>query len=260
MNKRQSSHSIRWLLAATVGVGLVLPAAWYWGWIILTDPVRPADEDVAFERLAVVPISRAEDKRTATTTFVVPSGPSWERLVRNWGDPGFIIAVAPLRDSTHLYCLKDLGVAVQITVAGKPVHLDDAEYAPYGFSINCKPAGLQFKASPKTTVRLIVELSTGSYPPAEIIVVPYWLGYTSMRGQLSGARRLPHFLGNVQIGHKTGDLGTVANDVGIIYARSGPIVVASFNQNITGIYAETEDRIGMVARTIVDYFDGAGRQ
>ena len=82
-----------------------------------------------------------------------------------------------------------------------------------------------------------------------------------MRGQLSGARRLPHFLPpGVSLGHKTGDLGTVANDVGIIYARSGPIVVASFNQNITGVYAETEDRIGMVARTIVDYFDGAGRQ
>src|SRR5215831_7801317 len=79
-----------------------------------------------------------------------------------------------------------------------------------------------------------------------------------MRGQLSGARRLPHFL-NVGIGHKTGDYPpSVANDVGIIYARSGPIVVASFNQNITGNYAEAEDRIGIIGRLIVDYFDGVG--
>jgi beta-lactamase class A len=79
-----------------------------------------------------------------------------------------------------------------------------------------------------------------------------------MRGQLSGARRLPHFL-NVPVGHKTGDLGTVANDVGIIYSRSGPIVISVFTQNITGPYAETEDRIGTLARLVVDYFDGSGR-
>jgi beta-lactamase class A len=79
-----------------------------------------------------------------------------------------------------------------------------------------------------------------------------------MRGQLSGARRLPHYV-NVPVAHKTGDLGTVANDVGIIFARSGPIVIAVFTQNITGNYAETEDRIGMVARMVVDYFDGIGR-
>ena len=80
-----------------------------------------------------------------------------------------------------------------------------------------------------------------------------------MRGQLSGARRLPHFI-NVGVGHKTGDYPpSVANDVGIIYTRSGPVVVASFNQNITGNYAEAEDRIGVIGRLIVDYFDGAGR-
>jgi beta-lactamase class A len=77
-----------------------------------------------------------------------------------------------------------------------------------------------------------------------------------MRGQLSGARRIPHFL-NVGVGHKTGDFPpAVANDVGIIYARSGPIVIAFFVQNNTGPYAETEDRMGMVSRLIVDYFDG----
>jgi beta-lactamase class A len=79
-----------------------------------------------------------------------------------------------------------------------------------------------------------------------------------MRGQLSGARRLPHFL-NVPVGHKTGDLGTVANDVGIIYARSGPIVISVFTQNIIGPYAEDEDRIGTLARLVVDYFDGSAR-
>jgi beta-lactamase class A len=78
-----------------------------------------------------------------------------------------------------------------------------------------------------------------------------------LRGQQSGDRRLPHFL-NVPVGHKTGDFPPViANDVGIIYARSGPIVVAFFGSAIEGPYAEAEDRIGRIAQLIVEYFDGA---
>jgi len=77
-----------------------------------------------------------------------------------------------------------------------------------------------------------------------------------LRGQLSGARRIPHFL-NVGVGHKTGDFPpAVANDVGMIYGRNGPIVIAFFVQNNTGPYAETEDRMGIVSRMITDYFDG----
>jgi beta-lactamase class A len=79
---------------------------------------------------------------------------------------------------------------------------------------------------------------------------------TIMRRQQAGARRLPHFL-DVPVGHKTGDSGVIANDVGIVYARSGPIVIAFFTNGITGPYAETEDRIGRVARLIVDYFQAA---
>ena len=77
-----------------------------------------------------------------------------------------------------------------------------------------------------------------------------------LRRQLAGSRRLPHFL-DVPVGHKTGDSGNIANDVGIIYSRSGPIVVATLVTGITGSYGEVEDRIGRLARTVVDHFDGA---
>ena len=76
------------------------------------------------------------------------------------------------------------------------------------------------------------------------------------RAQQSGARRLPHFV-SMPVGHKTGDFPPVlANDVGIIYARSGPIVVSFFLNGIRGPYGEAEDRIGRVAQLIVQYFDG----
>ncbi len=76
-----------------------------------------------------------------------------------------------------------------------------------------------------------------------------------MRAQQSGARRIPHYL-TVPVAHKTGDLGVVANDAGMVYARSGTIIISFCTLGITGVYAETEDRIGQISRLIVEYFDG----
>jgi beta-lactamase class A len=77
-----------------------------------------------------------------------------------------------------------------------------------------------------------------------------------LRAQQAGARRLPHFV-DVPIAHKTGDFPPVlANDVGIAFARSGPIVISFFANAITGPYGEAEDRIGRVAQLVVQYFDG----
>ena len=77
-----------------------------------------------------------------------------------------------------------------------------------------------------------------------------------MRAQQAGARRLPHFL-DVPVAHKTGDFPPVlANDVGVVFARSGPIIISFFTNAIVGPYAEAEDRIGRIAQLIVQYFDG----
>ncbi len=76
-----------------------------------------------------------------------------------------------------------------------------------------------------------------------------------MRAQQAGARRLNHFI-SVPVAHKTGDFPPVlANDVGIIYARSGPIVVSFLGNAITGNYGEAEDRIGRFAQQLLEYFD-----
>ena len=76
-----------------------------------------------------------------------------------------------------------------------------------------------------------------------------------MRAQQAGSRRLPHFI-TVPVAHKTGDFPPVlANDVGIIYARSGPVVVSFLGNAITGNYGEAEDRIGRFARQLVELLD-----
>jgi len=75
----------------------------------------------------------------------------------------------------------------------------------------------------------------------------------ALRRQQLGTRRLPHFI-DVPVAHKTGDGGTIANDAGVIYARSGPIVIAFFANGVKGSYAEAEDRIGRLAERLVRYF------
>lgn len=76
-----------------------------------------------------------------------------------------------------------------------------------------------------------------------------------LRAQQAGQRRLNHYI-SVPVAHKTGDFPPVlANDVGIIYARSGPIVVSYLGNAITGNYGDAEDRIGRFAQQLVELFD-----
>lgn len=77
-----------------------------------------------------------------------------------------------------------------------------------------------------------------------------------LRAQQAGQLKIPHYL-QVPVGHKTGEVNNVTNDVGIIYAQSGPIVISFYNTGVVGSVAETEDRMGHVARLIVEYFDGS---
>jgi beta-lactamase class A len=115
--------------------------------------------------------------------------------------------------------------------------------------------------TPRATGRLIEAIqrcSDGTAPSPAIASQKSCADMIRMlRAQQSGARRLPHFV-NASVAHKTGDFPpVVANDVGIIFARSGPIVVSFFGNAIEGPYAEAEDRIGRVAQLIVAYFDGS---
>lgn len=76
-----------------------------------------------------------------------------------------------------------------------------------------------------------------------------------LRAQQAGTRKIPHWL-TAPAGHKTGETIGVTNDIGIVYAKSGPIVITSFNMDMDGLAADGDDRIGAVSRLIVDYFDG----
>ena len=64
--------------------------------------------------------------------------------------------------------------------------------------------------------------------------------------------RLPQRLAGVEIAHKTGDWPPYAgNDVGIIFAPQGPILVAVFTNQNTGSFFELEAALGRIAEHLV---------
>ena len=86
----------KWLWVGLLGTALLAPAALYWAWIWISDPVRPDDVEAAFQRLATVPLSAAAPAQGVELSVTIPNNASWRRIVRNWGDPGYFIgAVSP---------------------------------------------------------------------------------------------------------------------------------------------------------------------
>lgn len=75
--------------------------------------------------------------------------------------------------------------------------------------------------------------------------------------QRAGQLRLPHYLSwpDYAVAHKTGDgPPVIANDVGMVHAPNGrTIIISFFSAAIAEPYAEHEDRIGRLARAVVDY-------
>ena len=83
----------KWLWITFAGVALLLPGAWYWAEIWISDPVTSADARTAFQRLAEVRLSGKVGGGGVEITVTTPSNASWKRVVRNWGDPGYFIGV-----------------------------------------------------------------------------------------------------------------------------------------------------------------------
>jgi beta-lactamase class A len=79
-----------------------------------------------------------------------------------------------------------------------------------------------------------------------------------LKSQQAGKRRIPMYLDTQYvIGNKTGDFSPcVANDVGVVYLRSGPTIMVFLSDQIRGNYGEAEARVGEIARTVAEYFDG----
>ncbi|MEV6521372.1 serine hydrolase [Longispora sp. NPDC051575] len=109
--------------------------------------------------------------------------------------------------------------------------------------------------TPREAVRLLESIERGTAASAagcaEMLA--------ALREQQLGERRLPGLL-DEPVAHKTGDYPPFdANDIGVVYAASGPIAIAVFANDLAGDYQREEDRIGRIARVVVDHFEAADR-
>ena len=99
--------------------------------------------------------------------------------------------------------------------------------------------------TPRETGRLLEAIEKGTLVSAasskEMVRI--------LRAQQAGQRRMPHFLPpGYAVAHKTGDgPPVIANDVGMVYARSGTIVMAFYTADARGLWQDVEDA-GSAAR------------
>jgi beta-lactamase class A len=101
--------------------------------------------------------------------------------------------------------------------------------------------------------RLLEQMET-----ATIVSKPHSAEMMDMlKNQQLGMRRIPLYLDTQYlIAHKTGDFPPcVANDVGIVYLKSGATVMVFLSDQIRGNYGEAESRIGDIARHAVEYLE-----
>lgn len=144
----------------------------------------------------------------------------------------------------------------ELTTAGKAVAAELAKTEPWlGVCERFREPGTWLgSATARSVVQLLERMETAKLVSKS--------GSDEMmdmlKNQQSGARRIPMYLDTQYlIGHKTGDFPPcVANDVGIVYLKSGPTVMVFLSDQIHGNYGEAEQRIGEIARSVAEYFDG----
>lgn len=73
-------------------------------------------------------------------------------------------------------------------------------------------------------------------------------------------QRLPRYLPeSAGMAHKTGTIGSVTNDAGVIFVQGRPVVLVVFTVDKRTSRGEVEEQMGRLARTVYDFFDFSGR-
>jgi len=125
----------------------------------------------------------------------------------------------------------------------------DEEAPERDFKFEGTPARWLGRSTAEEMSRLLEQIQTG-----EVASKSCCDEMLSILKEQQSTSRLPQRIAHrVQIGHKTGDWGPLAgNDVGIMYADSGPIVVSLFVTQNRGDFAELEATHGRVAEMLLN--------
>lgn len=126
---------------------------------------------------------------------------------------------------------------------------EDAEAAARYMSYVGDPQRWFGRTTARENSRLLEQLEKGQLAsPRSTEEMRRWL-----REQLYFSRLPQRIRFRVEVGHKTGDWPPIiGNDVGILYAESGPIVISVFTNQNRGSFFDLEAGIGRIAEDVLD--------
>jgi hypothetical protein len=136
---------------------------------------KPVNEVLAQQPLRTIPLDTLTPG-VHTIYVKIPDSAEWKHIRRQWGEPGYIVAVSSSSKSKYLRCMNPQRLSVSLQgSSGRPLKTQAPEGAPYGYSAECSSPGIRFEASSGSVVTLQVYRSaelgdTGDY----LIVAPFW--------------------------------------------------------------------------------------
>lgn len=151
-----------------IGVVLVLP-------FVFAAGKKPVNEALAEQPFKTIPLDTLAPGVHAISVRI-PDSAEWTNIRKQWGDPGYIVAVSSSSKSKYLRCISQQQLSVSLQdFAGRPVTTQAAEGAPYGYSSECSRPGVRFEAAPGSVVTLQVNRSADLGDTSDdLIVAPFW--------------------------------------------------------------------------------------
>lgn len=107
----------------------------------------------------------------------------------------------------------------------------------------------------KTTAREMAQVMR-RFATCQSIPQPICNSALSMLKNQTDRDAIPRYLGNIEVANKTGALDDVRNDVAIVYAKNGPIIISAFTYDNADHSWSPDNKaqllIATLAKTIVD--------
>ncbi|MBI3682191.1 MAG: hypothetical protein HY235_17565 [Acidobacteria bacterium] len=165
------------LSLAISGLFLLVPGAYH----SLSIKLTGNDSSAALSKLARISLEHLAAERTATMSATIPDSGQWERIRRDWGDPGYLVAAVDLKGKTA-FCFDTLGLQVDVIHKGNLVPVETASEPPYGYSAACRIIGVSFRVKPSADVFIRASVpAQRPMPPGELVLLAYWGAATKDR-------------------------------------------------------------------------------
>ena len=154
------------------------------------------DAELTVTPAAQLPLDALKKAGSVSVIFEVPAGAQWTRIRDHWGDPDYIVFAVDKRDRS-VVSWSSIGVAVTASVASRPLPVEAASAAPYGYSSSARDPGVVIRPGPGARVRVDFAVASGDAGPvSEILIQPDW---PFMKDRLVGVALTPHLRPHIRV-------------------------------------------------------------